>query len=123
MNTIITTVWISSVALNSLRLHLDTANALAINNSQSDVAIVAPRSSPGVLDEPEVLIKAVIVAPSNEKHGVVESGATRSIVEDAALVGLEHVLVGFDNDSDRLLREGSFQLGHCIGFDESVFRD
>ena len=123
MNTIITTVWISSVALNSLWLHLDTANALAINDSHSDVAVVAPSSSPGVLDEPKVLIKVVIVAPSNEKHGVVESGATRSIVQDAALVGLEYGLVGFDNDSDRLLREGSLQLGHCIGFDESVFRD
>ena len=112
MITINTIVRISSIVLNSLWLHLDTANALAINDCHSDVAIVAPSSSPGVLDEPEVLIKTVIVAPSNEKHGVVKRGATRRIVEDTALVGLEYGLVGFDNDSDRLLSEGSLQLGH-----------
>ena len=55
---------------------LNTANAFTINDSYPDVAIVAPGSVPGVFDEPEVLLQTVIVAPSNEKHGVVESGAT-----------------------------------------------
>ena len=63
------------VGPDSLWLPLNTANAPTINDSYPDVAIVAPGSVPGVLDEPEVLLQAVIVAPSNEKHGVVEIGA------------------------------------------------
>lgn len=107
-----------SVGSDELWLHLDTADTLAVDDGELDVALVAPGGVPGVLNEPVFL--TVLGAPADGEHGVVKSGAALGAVEDTALVGLEDVLVGLDGDGERLLGEGGLHLGDVVGGDEAV---
>ncbi|TYZ58463.1 hypothetical protein PybrP1_007981 [[Pythium] brassicae (nom. inval.)] len=69
---------------------------------QADVAALAPRWPPRVLDLPERLVALGAVA--HDQHAVVELRAAR-LVEHAGLVELELALVGFDRDRHGLLRD------------------
>ena len=60
---------------------LDTADALAIDDSGSDVAILAPACAPRVLDEPVLL--ATLRAVADCEHGVIERGATGGCVKNS----------------------------------------
>jgi len=110
-----------SVGANGERLHLDTADALAVNDGKLDVALVSPGGVPGVLDEPVVL--AVLGAPSDGEDGVVEVGSALGGVEDTAGVGLEDHFVGLNGDSEGLGVEGRLHLGDVVGGDEGVLGD
>ena len=59
-----------SVGVDGEGLHLDTADTVAVNDSELDVSLVSPGGVPGVLDEPVVL--AGLGAPSDGKDGVIE---------------------------------------------------
>ena len=60
---------------------LDTADAFAIDNSESDVATLAPACAPRVLDEPVLL--AAFRAVADCEHGVIERGATGGCVKNS----------------------------------------
>ena len=108
-----------SVGSDGLGLHLDTADTIAIDDSELDVALVTPGGVPGVLNEPVFL--AVLSAPADGEDGVVKSGAAVGAVEDTTLVGLEDVLVGLDGDGKRLFGESGLHLADVRGSDEAVF--
>ena len=110
-----------SVGVDGLWLHLDTADTVAINDSELDVTLVTPGGVPGVLDEPVVL--AGLSAPSDGKDGVVEAGTARGAVENTTLVGLEDVLVGLDRDSKGLNGKGGLHLADVAGGDETIVGD
>ena len=109
---------VCSVGGDGFWLHLDTADTITIDDSELDVALVAPGGVPGVLNEP--VFRSVLGAPADGEHGVVKSGAALGAVEDTALVGLEDVLVGLDGDGKGLRGEGSLHLGDVAGSDEAV---
>ena len=68
---------LSSVGSDSERLHLNTANTMAIGlSSELDVALVTPGGVPRVLDKPVVKASVSIVAEANDEHGVVEFRTT-----------------------------------------------
>ena len=111
-------LFLCSVGGHELWLHLDTADTRTIDDSELDVALVAPAGVPRVLHEPVFL--SVLGAPADSEHGVVKPGAARGAVEDAALVGLEDVSVGLDGDGEGLRGERSLHLGDVVGSDEAV---
>ena len=76
--------------------------------SNSNVTLVTPSSSPGVLDEEVVLsVKSTI---SDGENTVIEVGST-SGGDDTAGVGLEGKLIGFNGNGDWLLGDSSLHLG------------
>ena len=110
-----------SVGSDGLRLHLDTADTIAIDDSELDVALVTPGGVPGVLNEPVVQAGGGVSAPADGEDGVVKIGAALGAVEDTTAVGLEDVLVGLDGDGKGLGGEGGLHLADVRGSDEAVF--
>ena len=111
-------LFLCSVGGDELWLHLDTADTLTIDDSELDVALVAPGGVPRVLHEPVFL--SVLGAPADSEHAVVKSGAALGAVEDAALVGSEDLVVCIDGDGEGLLGERSLHLGDAVGSDVAV---
>lgn len=99
-------------------LHLDTADTLAVNGGDLDVALLAPRSTPGVSDD--VVVLATLGAVANGSDGVVEVGTAGSAIEDTTGVHLEDGLVGLDGDGGGGLLDGSLELGDGVGLDVGV---
>merc|ERR1712241_1270329 len=94
----------------------DTALTLAVVGSEeavlvavlaeSDVAVLAPARSPGVLHGP-VLIRSVVVVSDNE-NTVVEGVTARRRVKHTAGVQLERVLVSLDGNGHGSRSDGGF---------------
>lgn len=78
-------------------LHVNAADAGSAGPSDSEVASVAPRRAPRVLDEPVVL--AVESSVSGNEHTVVERG-TAALGKDTGSVVLEGCLVSLEGDRD-----------------------
>ena len=66
-------LFLCSVGGDELWLHLDTADTRTIDDSELDVALVAPGGVPGVLNEPVFL--AVLSSIAYSEDSVVKSGA------------------------------------------------
>ena len=109
-----------SVGGDGLGLHLDTADTVAIDDGELDVALVTPGGVPGVLNQPVVQSGSGVVTPADSEDGVIESGSAFSGVEDTAGVGLEHVLVGLNGDGKRLGGKGGLHLVDVACSDESI---
>jgi len=91
--------------------------ALVLVAHHADVARLAPRGAPRVLDLPVVLAQRRVRAVANDEHAVVELGAARLVVEHTTLVELERRLVGLDRDrngadGDSGLERVLVALGH-----------
>lgn len=68
-----------------------------------DIPLVTPSSTPGVLNDPEVMV--VFRSISNSQHTVVESISTSEVIEDTTPVILNSVCIdGYGNWSN-----GSYQ--------------
>ena len=87
---------------------LDTADTLALNGGDLDVALVSPGSSPGVSDE--VVLLTVLGSVANSGDGVVEGGSASGGVHNSAGVVLEDGSVGLNSDGGRSLGNGSLEL-------------
>jgi len=90
------------------RLHLDTADSLALNGSDLDVSLISPGSSPRVSDN--VVVLSVFSSVTNSSDGVVKAGSAGLGVHNTRGVLLENGLVGLDGDGNWLLVNGSFKL-------------
>ena len=71
---------------------LDSANTISIDGSDVNVALISPRSTPGVSHDVVLLSTAGSIADGGD--GVIEVGSASSGVEDARLVALEDRFVG-----------------------------
>ena len=91
---------------------MDTADTLAIDDSELDVTLITPSGGPGVLDEPVLL--AVLSAITNSEDSVVETGAARCVGHYTAPVRLEDSFVGLDKHGERLLLESSLHLINIV---------
>ena len=94
---------------------LDTANTLSWLGGDSDVAILTPRSSPGVSHDVKVLTSLRAIADSGD--GVIELGSAFAGVQDTGLIHLEDSLVSLNGDRDWALSDGSLQLVNGLGSD------
>ncbi len=112
-----------SVGGDGERLGLDTADTLAIDDSESDVTLLTPGGVPGVLDLPVVEAGGLVVAPAGDEHGVVGSGTALGGVKDTTSVVLPGALVGLNGDREGLGCEGGLHLGDVIGGNEAVLGD
>jgi hypothetical protein len=88
----------------------DTAN-VGRGSSDSDVSLVSPGGSPGVLDEEEV--DSVQGSISDSEDSVVEV-LSASLGDDSGSVGLEGNLVGLNGNSDWLFVDGSLELVNAV---------
>ena len=77
---------------------MDTADAKAINNSESNETIFTPAGRPGVLNDPVFL--AILGAPADGEDGVVKGGSASCAGNDTTSVALENSGVGLDGDGD-----------------------
>jgi len=93
-------------------VHLDTADTLAVDGGDLDVALLTPRGAPGVSDD--VVLLATLGTVANSSDGVVKRGTAGGAVEDTTGVHLEDVLVGLDGDGDGGLVNGSLELGDGV---------
>jgi hypothetical protein len=100
---------VCSVGGGGERLHLDTADTLAINGSDLDVSLVTPGSAPRVSHD--VVLFTSLGSVTNSSDGVVKIGTAGSGVENTAVVHLEDRLVSFNGDGDDTLVEGGNELG------------
>jgi len=89
-------------------LGLDTANTSAGGDTDSDVTVLTPRSSPGVLDSEE--LSAVIGTISYNEDTVVERGSALGGGDNTTGVRVEDGLVGLNGNGDWSLVEGSLEL-------------
>jgi len=104
-------------------LLLDTADTLAIDGGDLDVALVTPGGAPRVSDDVVVLAGGGISAIADGGDGVVEVGTAGGGVEDTRLVHLENELVSLDGDGGWGLGDGGLELLDGVGLDVGVARD
>jgi hypothetical protein len=78
--------------------HVDTADTFSVNISNSDESRFTPAGTPGVLDNPVVLLS--IVSVTNNQDTVVEVSSAVSAVENTTLISLEGSLIGFNGNRD-----------------------
>lgn len=81
----------------------DTWALLVHVSLDSDVAVLAPSGTPGVLDEP--VVGSLVIAVSDEEHTVVEAGSAEPL-HDASEVELPLKTSGVDSNGDWTLLEG-----------------
>ena len=99
-------------------VHLDTADTLAIDGSDLDVTLITPGGAPRIPDN--IVVLAILGTISNSDDGVVKLSTTVLGVENTALVGLEHQLIGFDSYRDWLLGNSGLQVLDGVGWDLRV---
>lgn len=97
---------------------LDTADTFSRNLGDSHVAAFTPGRSPRVSHDPVALV--AIASVSDDTDGVIESGTTSRVVEDTGMVSGEDASVGFDEDRDGLLGNGSLHGADVVGTDHVV---
>jgi len=98
--------------------HVDTADTFSVNISNSDESRFTPAGTPGVLDNPVVLLS--IVSVTNNQDTVVEVSSALSAVEDTTLISLEGTLVGFNSNGDWSVVDEAEELSSVVGGDISV---
>ena len=86
---------------------LALADTGAIDDLHSDVATLAPGSTPGVADEPVVLAGGGVSAVSDGGDSVVNTGGAASAIEDTTSVGGEAVVASADGNGGGALVNGS----------------
>ena len=99
-----------SVRCNESRPKLRSANAVAFDGSELNVAIVAPLGAPGVTDDPVVF--AGQGAPANHGDGVVDIARALGIVKDATFVLSEEFVASAESNGENSFVEGGLVLGH-----------
>lgn len=87
-----------------LRVYSVLADAAGISSSQSDEALLAPGSSPGVLALP------VLIRHSNQQDHVIEAGA--AIAEDATRVN--RPLAGIHRHRHGLFHDGRSKISAAV---------
>ena len=104
---------------NSNFFHFRDGSGEWVGGSLSDTALVwcdlnvavgAPSSSPGVLDEEVILTAFSSVA--NSENTVIKS-ITASRGDNSGMISLEDELIGLDGNRDWSLVEGCSELGAC----------
>jgi len=100
---------------------LDSADASSFDGGDLHVAVLTPVGVPGVSED--IVILSAFGAVSDESDCMVECGSTGDIIEDTSLVVLEHGLVSFNGDSDRLLNDGCLQLRDGVLWYGSIVLD
>ena len=112
---------VSVRSLRVERLHLDSADSLALDGSDLDVSLVSPGGSPGVSND--VVLLSVLSSISNSGDSVVKAGSAGLGVQDTGGVVLEHSLVSLDGDGNWLLVNSCLELLDGIGWDIGVSLD
>jgi len=92
---------------------LDTADTNTIDGGDVDVALVSPRSTPGVSDN--VVVLSIAVSITNGGDGVIKLGSASSGVEDTRSVALEDGSVGLDGNGGGSGGDGSLEVGNGSG--------
>jgi len=104
-------------------LSQDTADTLALvdglDSVDVNVTAVTPVSTPGVLDDEG--FEDTNLSVTNSQDSVVEV-STASSREDTLAVELEGILIGFDEDGNGEVDDGSLELFSALGSDELVAR-
>jgi len=103
------------------RLSKDTADTLSLvlggTSSDEDITILTPRSTPRVLDNESFIETNLLV--TNSQDSVIKFSTT-VLSDDTRTVHLEGVLIGFNEDRDGSVDEGSLELISGVGSDETV---
>jgi len=103
------------------RLSQDTANTLSVVllgiSTDVDITIVTPAGTPRVLDNESFIETNLFI--TNSQNSMIKI-STASLSEDTGAVELEGVLIGFNEDRNRGIDEGSLQLVSGVGSDELV---
>jgi len=102
-------------------LSQDTASTLSLVNSldgrDENITAGTPSSTPGVLDDEGFQETNLLVTDSQDS--VIEVSTATSL-DDTGAVELEGILIGFDEDGDGEVDEGSLELISALGGDELV---
>jgi len=102
-------------------LELNTAGtgvSGGVVSGHSEVALLTPRTSPGVLDDPVVLTVLRTIADS--ENTVVKRGTAAektAALHDTSVVELEHDTSGINSNRDGSLIESSLQGSTTLGSD------
>lgn len=95
-------------------------------SSESDVSLLSPSGTPGVLDDPEVLSLGV-GSITNSEDSVIEGGSAETL-QDSTVVELPSEGSGINSDRDWSNSEGINQslwfifLNILVGFDRKLSR-
>ena len=95
-------------------IFLNAADTGAVDNSETHVACVTPCLGPGVLHNP--VLPIFVLAPTNNKGGVVQVRSTCGVIIDTTVVVLESWFVGLNCHRKRLLLEGLLHLVRVLLF-------
>ena len=69
------------------RSHVNSANAIAWANQNSDVSLLAPVSAPGIFDDPVLLVSLGICPIADEEHRMIKVWrASLVVVNNSALI-------------------------------------
>lgn len=100
---------------------LDTAAAYTITlNTNLAITILAPASSPRVLDQVELF--SILRTIANGKNGMVMSG-TAARADNTRFVILDNTLVGLNKNRDWLLSNSSLHLFTFVSSNFAVARN
>jgi len=91
---------------------LDTTDTNSILNTNADVAILTPVSTPGVFNE--IILLAVFRTVTNSEHCMIKVPATAFLSNNTTSVVMESRLVGLNSDRDRLKSDGSLKLNRVL---------
>jgi len=108
--------------LSPKQVLLDAAEARTINDLESHVALLAPRSAPRVSHDP--VLDVVFFAPANHIDRMIVRGTTILISKDARFVELEHHLSSFNCGGEGRDGQGGFHRIRTIrgnGIDVRAF--
>lgn len=100
---------------------MDSTDSCTIDLTDSDISILTPVVSPGVLDK--VVVSSVRSAVSDSENGMVKLGTTVSVGDDTLHVVLEWVGSGTYSHCDWLLSDGSLEFRNAIPLNSGVIRD
>jgi len=93
---------------------LDSADTSAFLDTESDVAVLSPGFTPGVLDE--VVLNAVVGTVADGEDSVVELIST-ALGDDTTSVRLEDSLVSLNGNGDWAQVESSLELRWAVSGD------
>jgi len=96
-----------SVGIRVESVLLDTADTIAVGDTDSDVTLITPPGVPRVLDE--VVGGTVEGTVADSEDGVVEGGTAGGSSDDTRFVILEDGSVGLNGDRNGLLVEGRLE--------------
>ena len=85
---------------------------MGVVSEDSDVALLSPAGSPGVLDQPELLSGWLVDSVAHQEDSMVELVSAFWVAEHSGLV--VEPLVGFDSDGNSLLQNGGLELRAAV---------